>query len=600
MTPVFWNFDLGSKTSFKEYSKDVDIYELFTKVYSQKLNKGGKKITADDLNNIIKTISENIFYYQRGGNFEFRVGNTYPESAIVRFDNAYWISLQETSITPGTDETWKKIFDVSKTSADLAKDLDNSIQNVNEEILSKIEVLRNDFNAGDEILQNEINSVNERIDNIDNKNTQYDTEMTQIYADYSNLLNTVTENSTKIKKNSDDITDLKNFENRFTQLESTSQVNSQNIRNLTTVTNNLNTITGSNTARITENENQIASTNSDIAQKYQEFLDYKAENDGYVESINSTVENNYTEITEKIDSEINQIKADTYTKSEIDEKVSKVYKYKGSIQNVDALPTENVNNGDTYNISETGMNYAWDEVAQKWDSLGTIVDIEKINGDFVVVFSRLDQCEERISNIESNTVEKINDDISSLDQKIDTEKQNVIDVLTNTVNENVSALQQSDLNLSDRIDQVNSSLQEMIANLRTEIMDEISSKIYTLNENIHSDMDTLNNAIQTQISETENNLTSLITKAREVKHVTIPANSHLDVSFENIDHLGMDVRVLVLDNDENSVTYNKYINSEGCCTIAFDHDKYTIYNETDSDLDFIVFLGVFLELNNEN
>ena len=62
---------------------------------------------------------------------------------------------------------------------------------------------------------------------------------------------------------------------------------------------------------------------------------------------------------------------------QVKEETSKVYKYQGSVPTYDSLPTENVSNGDVYNVESDGMNYAWDEANQKWDSLGIIIDLSK-------------------------------------------------------------------------------------------------------------------------------------------------------------------------------------------------------------------------------
>lgn len=62
---------------------------------------------------------------------------------------------------------------------------------------------------------------------------------------------------------------------------------------------------------------------------------------------------------------------------QVKEEVTKVYKYQGSVPTYDDLPTENVSNGDVYNVESDGMNYAWDEANQKWDSLGIIIDLSK-------------------------------------------------------------------------------------------------------------------------------------------------------------------------------------------------------------------------------
>ena len=64
---------------------------------------------------------------------------------------------------------------------------------------------------------------------------------------------------------------------------------------------------------------------------------------------------------------------DASIKSYVDSKVASVYKYKGSVANVDALPTENQTVGDVYNVEDTGDNYAWNGTA--WDKLAGTVDL---------------------------------------------------------------------------------------------------------------------------------------------------------------------------------------------------------------------------------
>lgn len=62
-----------------------------------------------------------------------------------------------------------------------------------------------------------------------------------------------------------------------------------------------------------------------------------------------------------------------YDKSQVDAKVSSVYRYKGSVINHGALPSENQVVGDVYNIEDTGVNVAWD--GEKWDDLGGTTDL---------------------------------------------------------------------------------------------------------------------------------------------------------------------------------------------------------------------------------
>lgn len=80
-------------------------------------------------------------------------------------------------------------------------------------------------------------------------------------------------------------------------------------------------------------------------------------------------------VTGEMDSKLNTKAniADVYTKSEVDNKVSSIYKYKGSVANKEALPTENLAIGDVYNLEDTGMNVAY--TGEKWDELGVNIDL---------------------------------------------------------------------------------------------------------------------------------------------------------------------------------------------------------------------------------
>lgn len=62
-----------------------------------------------------------------------------------------------------------------------------------------------------------------------------------------------------------------------------------------------------------------------------------------------------------------------YTKSEVDGKVSSVYKYKGTVATYSALPSTGLTIGDVYNVESDGSNYAW--VGTTWDKLGGDIDL---------------------------------------------------------------------------------------------------------------------------------------------------------------------------------------------------------------------------------
>lgn len=59
--------------------------------------------------------------------------------------------------------------------------------------------------------------------------------------------------------------------------------------------------------------------------------------------------------------------------------ITNMYKYKGSVATVSALPSSDNTTGDVYNVEANGMNYAWDGTA--WDALGEIFTITSISND---------------------------------------------------------------------------------------------------------------------------------------------------------------------------------------------------------------------------
>lgn len=57
--------------------------------------------------------------------------------------------------------------------------------------------------------------------------------------------------------------------------------------------------------------------------------------------------------------------------------ITNMYKYKGSVATVSALPSSGNTTGDVYNVEATGMNYAWN--GTEWDALGEIFTITSIS-----------------------------------------------------------------------------------------------------------------------------------------------------------------------------------------------------------------------------
>lgn len=69
------------------------------------------------------------------------------------------------------------------------------------------------------------------------------------------------------------------------------------------------------------------------------------------------------------------VKKESFTQyqEEVNAKISAVYRYKGSVENYESLPAEGMEIGDTYNLLDTGANYAWTDSG--WDKLSETIDL---------------------------------------------------------------------------------------------------------------------------------------------------------------------------------------------------------------------------------
>ncbi len=65
--------------------------------------------------------------------------------------------------------------------------------------------------------------------------------------------------------------------------------------------------------------------------------------------------------------------SDYYNKAEIDSKISSVYRFMGNVANFGSLPGVALVVGDTYNLLDTGANYAW--TGSVWDKLSETIDL---------------------------------------------------------------------------------------------------------------------------------------------------------------------------------------------------------------------------------
>ena len=101
---------------------------------------------------------------------------------------------------------------------------------------------------------------------------------------------------------------------------------------------------------------------------------------------------------------VNSLRNNTYTKEEVDAKVSSVYRFKGSVASESALPTTDLVIGDVYNVEDTGANYAyngssWDKLSEtidltpyltKTDASTTYATINDVNGEIAILEQAID------------------------------------------------------------------------------------------------------------------------------------------------------------------------------------------------------------------
>ncbi|NCB75120.1 MAG: hypothetical protein EOM51_10315 [Clostridia bacterium] len=120
------------------------------------------------------------------------------------------------------------------------------------------------------------------------------------------------------------------------------------------------------------NCDNTSDANKPVSTAGQTALDFKVDKEGAVTGIKGNAEEAYR--TGNVNITPANIGAavatDTYTKTEIDNKLSAVYKYKGSVASYANLPTEDLTAGDVYNVTDSGINYAWTGTA--WDDIGGI------------------------------------------------------------------------------------------------------------------------------------------------------------------------------------------------------------------------------------
>jgi hypothetical protein len=150
-----------------------------------------------------------------------------------------------------------------------------------------------------------------------------------------------------------------------------------NALNKTTTFNN--NATSKTTDFNTNATNKTTTFNDNVTSKTTQFNELVEDKEDEIEAINNTL----TPRVEALESGMSNYykKTETYSKTEIDNKVSSVYRYKGTVSTYADLPVSDLTVGDVYNVETTdsthgikaGDNVSWNGTV--WDVLAGTVDL---------------------------------------------------------------------------------------------------------------------------------------------------------------------------------------------------------------------------------
>lgn len=183
-------------------------------------------------------------------------------------------------------------------------------------------------------------------------------------------------------------------------------------------------------------------------------------------------------------------KSDTYTKAQVDAKLSGAYKVKGS-STFEALPKDNNVVGDVYNITnafnlggkhyDAGTNVVWTE--DGWDALSGSFDTTAIEGSIQEVADGLAQ--EILDRTQADTT--INNNVSSLSNrvKVNEDKLTIINGNESTTGSIANAIKQAKSYTDTEVERatgVEETLNSNITQLQTQKVDKVEGKDLSTND----------------------------------------------------------------------------------------------------------------------
>lgn len=109
ITPALWSSALGNsadtvtiKDSSDTSTETLTWNDIFTKLTSTSITDGGLPPTREEFNALIKTLSDNIYYLQQGGVYEWSGDNQYQPGDIVRYSNTTYLCVKAPTVTSNT------------------------------------------------------------------------------------------------------------------------------------------------------------------------------------------------------------------------------------------------------------------------------------------------------------------------------------------------------------------------------------------------------------------------------------------------------------------------------------------------------------------
>ena len=314
--------------------------------------------------------------------------------------------------------------------------------------------------------------------------------------------------------------------------------------------------------------------------------------------------------------QINAQFADYYNKSDVDSKVSGVFKFMGSKATLEDLPQTGNRDGDVWNVvADNNNNYVWTS-AHGWESLGPIVNLsnfytkevmdQKLSGLLTSdnVYTKAQsynrtEIDDKINNVKS-TVSLNQTSLSNLANRLDTHTADFTAFKTSTntaleriereykaADETLNTAIASEATLRSQADEtINARIDEVEGNVNTRI-NEVEGKISTAQSAAESYADTKVAEVATSVSELSTRVDGIETSAndytdQQVGALTQTFNNYTTTTNSRITQL--ESKVTSVYTLKGSCTYEEL-------TSKTENNVGDVWNVTDKDSQNYVWTG---------